>query len=65
MNHEIAPAAFDESIGEALTENRECSGGNFEFYETKTSEATDAPWRELPGVNKAALDRLIKRFGNR
>ena len=31
-------------------------------YGTKTSEATDAPWRELPGVNKGALDRLIRRF---
>ena len=32
---------------------------------TKTSEATDAPWRELPGVNKAALDRLIESFSGR
>ena len=32
---------------------------------TKTSEAKDAPWRELPGVNKAALDRLIERLSRR
>jgi hypothetical protein len=34
-------------------------------YGTKTSESTTGPWRELPGINKEALDRLIKRFGNR
>jgi len=34
-------------------------------YGTKTSEATDAPWRQLPGVNQRALDRLIEQFASR
>ncbi|HMF14404.1 MAG TPA: hypothetical protein VKE94_18935, partial [Gemmataceae bacterium] len=34
-------------------------------YGTKTSKATEAPWRQLPGVNQRALDRIIEQFASR
>ncbi len=34
-------------------------------YGTKTSKSTEAPWHDLPGINRQALDRILDRISSR